>query len=96
MDPDEALSAVVARLTPAHADRITAKFTRLNPGWSGAGVADILDALDQSDSDLEITEPFFGMNPDLAGLPGAGVAARALIWGGCPLTPQNLRHLTGA
>ena len=88
------LAYVCSRLTALQRDAILGNFTRINPHWSGAGVADILDALDNADSDLGQTEPFFDANPSLASRPGAGYAARALIWSSTPLTAANLTALT--
>jgi hypothetical protein len=86
------VSAITRALSPAQQVTIVRRFTQLNPHWRGAGVADILDILYQSDSDLETTEPFFEANPDIIG-PGAGVAARALIWSTMPLTVSGMMDL---
>lgn len=60
-------------------ERITLRWDHVNPHLRGAGVADILDMLDQGDSDLDLIESFEpGELPDH---PSTGLAARALIWG---------------
>lgn len=76
----DAVSAVTAALTDDQRAAIVARFTAVNPHWTGANADDILDALDQSDSNLEIVEPFWEAYPDLPGGNELGVAARALIW----------------
>ncbi len=92
--PATALAVVCSRLTPAQKTEITARFTRINPSWQGARIADILCALTDADSNLAETEPFFDASPELAARPGAGAAARALIWSGTELTAANVAALT--
>lgn len=93
-DRTDPLMAVTAALTDEQRQAVVDRFTRMNPHWRGAGAADILDALDQSDSDLAATEPFFDAHPDLI-VDGAGIAARALIWSGQELTEAGVRSLLG-
>lgn len=88
-DRTSPLTAVTAALTDAQRQAIVDRFTTMNPGWRGATAADILDTLSDVDSDLAVTEPFFGAHPDLI-VDGAGVAARALIWSGQVLDAANL------
>lgn len=85
--------AVVAALTDEQQDTIVGRFTRINPHWRGAQPADILDALTESDSDLDRTEPFFEDTDDTDWPEGAAVAARALLWSGQELTEANMRDL---
>ena len=87
------VSAIAAALTEAQRAEIIRRFTGLNGHYRGAEAADILEMLYDSDSDLGETEPFFAAHPDLLFEPGAGVAARALIWSGQLLTEGNLRAL---
>lgn len=89
------VTAVTAALTDRQRDTIVERFTTLNRHWRGAQCADILDVLADSDSDLDQTEPFFEANPDVADLDGAGVAARALIWAGEPLSAEAVRRVLG-
>lgn len=89
------LMAVVRALTDDQQDSIVGRFTRLNPHWRGGGVADILDVLCDGDSDLNLTEPFFGDHPDLV-VPGCGEAARAIIWSGGTLDEASVRGLLEA
>ena len=93
-DVDPAL-AITRALTQNQRETIVVRFTTVNPHWYGAEAADVLDALDQGDSDLATTEPFFEANPDITGL-GAGMAARALIWSGTPLTAEAMTELLAA
>jgi hypothetical protein len=93
-DVDPAL-AITQALSQNQMETIVVRFTTVNPEWRGAEVADILDALDQADSDLATTEPFFEAHPDITGL-GVGVAARALIWSGTPLTAEAMTELLAA
>lgn len=94
MDIDPVM-AVTAALSQEQMETIVSRFTAVNPHWRGAEVADILDALDQGDSDLATTEPFFEAHPEITGL-GVGVAARALIWSGTPLTAPAITELLAA
>jgi hypothetical protein len=92
----EPYALIISRaLTGKQRAAIVKRFTALNPSWVGAKAADILDELDQADSDLEVTEPFWETHPDLDGT-GLGIAARALIWSGTPLTRPNIRALVAA
>lgn len=56
--PTKRLLAVEAAL-PAEAARALDRFTTMNPHWRGAGWADCLDVLHDSDSNLEVTEPIY-------------------------------------
>lgn len=56
--PTKRLLAVEAAL-PAEAARALDRFTTMNPHWRGAGWADCLDVLHDSDSNLEVTEPTY-------------------------------------
>ena len=96
MSDTEEILAVVERLGTTHADKIVARFLHANPHWRGADAADILEALADHDSDLDRLEPFYDEYPEMIELPGARYATRALIWGGYALTPDAVRHLTGA
>jgi hypothetical protein len=92
MDGIDPVRAVTRALSPAQQVTIVRRFTTLNPNWRGAEVADILDDLDNIDSDLGVIEPFFEAHPEIIG-PGAGIAARALIWSTMPLTVQAITEL---
>jgi hypothetical protein len=85
---------IASRLTPAERAEIVRRFTLANPHWRGAEAADILEALYDSDSNLDRTEPFFEAHPDLI-IDGAGIAARALIWCGREVTADGMRALLG-
>lgn len=50
---------IEAALTEQQRKAILSAFTTLNPNWQGAGVADILSALDDSDAHLEFIEPWW-------------------------------------
>jgi hypothetical protein len=45
------------KFMPAFAERALANFIQVNPNWKGASWADCLQPLDDSDSNLEVTEP---------------------------------------
>ncbi|MCW2904117.1 MAG: hypothetical protein JWO67_6382 [Streptosporangiaceae bacterium] len=85
--------AIARAMTDEQRRTIVERFTKLNPHWQGAEAADILDTLDQADSNLEETEPFWEANPGLAKRPGAGVAALALLWSGETLSPEAVAGL---
>jgi hypothetical protein len=90
------VSAIAVALTETQRNTIVRRFTEANPHWTGARAPDILEALYDADSDLGQTEPFFAAHPDLLFEPGAGLAARALIWSGQLLTAANMRKLLKA
>lgn len=94
-DTDPVL-AIAGALTLPQCQTIMFRFTTANPHWRGATVADILDALDDSDSDLDQTEPFFEATEAENWPLGAGVAARALIWSNQDLTTENMHALLTA
>lgn len=87
------LAAVCRALTNAQARAINRRFLRLNPQWEGGSTGDFLEALADTDSDLDVTESFYEANPGLAQVPGAAYASRALIWSGQELTAGTLRDL---
>lgn len=79
MTAENRLADVLAAMTPAERDMIVTRFTAFNPQLRGGGPADYLDLLDQNDEHLDLTEPFYEANPDLA-VPGANFALLALIY----------------
>lgn len=79
LSPD-LLLAVTARLTDEQRTAIVDRFTELNPSWRGAAAADVLDSLDQADSNLGELEPFYERHPELIGNPEAGFALYAVLW----------------
>lgn len=83
---------VTKRLTQQQAARVVEKFTGVNPGWVGAGCADILDALDDGDSNLDQVEPACEQYSDLV-VPGFGFAVLALIWSETEITRENIEFL---
>jgi hypothetical protein len=85
------LMAVVAALTEEQRAEIVARFVRANGHWDGAEAADILDALTNHDSDLDVLEPFFEKHGDKFGADGVAEAARALIWSGPQSLPRAAR-----
>lgn len=89
--PELTATDITGALTPAQSAALLGRFTEINPHYCGAHAADVLDDLDQADSDLVLLEPFFQDNP---GLPaGCGLAARALLWSGTPLTAAGVIDL---
>lgn len=85
---------VVADAMPAEQQRtFMERFFIANPHWRGAQAADILEALDERDSNLDQVEPFFERFPEIAVLEGATVVARAVIGGGHDLTPETFAAL---
>ncbi len=77
MDPDRFL-AVQNALTPDQRARILKNFGESNPHWRGAHVADILAALTDSDSYLEVTEPLLD-DVDLNGPSRISLKLRPLL-----------------
>lgn len=91
---DADVLTIVSRMTPLEREAIIERFTRLNPSWRGAHAADIIDTLDNADSDLDAVERAWDEMPGLR-VPGFGFAARALLWSEKPLTEDNMRALLG-
>ena len=94
----DALLAVCKALTPEQRDAIVTRFVKINHHWNGAEAPDIIDALDQNDASLEVTEPWYEANPDLADIDGVNAALLALLWSapeGQPadLAPERVRGL---
>jgi hypothetical protein len=93
------LARVMGGLTGEQRQAIVARFTGPNPHWDGADAADILDALADSDSDLDKLEPFYAVHEDLVDfaadpyLDAVSFATRALIWSGQRLQPAVIRAL---
>jgi hypothetical protein len=87
------LLAVEAAMTEDQRTEFMRRFLSVNPGWRGAEVADVLDNLQESDSDLGWVEPFMQRHPDLAARPGCGCAIRALIHGGGEVSEWEVRAL---
>jgi hypothetical protein len=57
----------VAQRMPIMSQLALSRFVRANPSWNGAGWAEVLDVLDDSDSDLEVVEPVYdALEPLLA------------------------------
>jgi hypothetical protein len=75
-DFDKALTGITAALTVAERQAIVAS---AGPRMNGANADDLLYMLWQHDAHLDIREPFFEANPDLAGQPAASVALLAVI-----------------
>lgn len=74
-------------MTSDERERFLSNFVALNPRWQGAHVADVLDALSNQDSHLEIVEPLYeargGEVPE-PGLLGACARAVAVVEGSAP------------
>jgi hypothetical protein len=83
---------VTDALAPVQREAILHRFLGLNPRWRGVTPADVLDTLNDGDSDLGVLEPFFEAHPELV-KPGAGIAARAILWSGQELMPATLSEL---
>ena len=83
---------VCAKLAPEQRDAIIAKFCDLNPHWRGAHAADIIDTLDDTDSNLDAVEKAWENFPQFH-KPGFGCAVRALVWSNSPVDEINLRQL---
>lgn len=84
---DDAVLAVANALTGVEASQIQATWFRLNPAWRGAGVADIFEALYESDAWLVVTEALYAEHGDEVPEPGLlAVAAFAAIY----MTPLPL------
>lgn len=57
------------------------RFTKANPHLRGAHVADVLSMLHDSDSHLEVTEPFYDGHPDAGQLGSLCAIAVVYIYG---------------
>lgn len=72
---------VAAALTDGARDRLVKRFVDANPGWNGAGPVDVIDVLAETDSDLDLLEPFCaGQAGALTAHPAVRHAARAVLW----------------
>lgn len=80
------------RLSAANRKAIVERFCAINPHWRGAEAADIIDELDNNDSNLVEVELAWERFPQLR-LPGFGMAVRALYWAGMKINDDNLRNL---
>jgi hypothetical protein len=72
---------VARALAVPEVNRLKATFFRLNPGWRGAEVADILANLNSVDSNLGIVESLYAAHGSHVTEPGLlGTAVRAVVW----------------
>lgn len=90
---DRALDAINAALTLSERAKIAGDFARANPVLGDLNADDVLDLLYQSDAHLDLSEPFYEANPDLAGDPAAAFAVLAVIRLYWPLTRLNVVRL---
>jgi hypothetical protein len=90
---DRALDAINAVLTLPERAKIAGDFARANPVLGDLNADDVLDLLYQSDAHLDLSEPFYEANPDLAGDPAAAFAVLAVICLGWPLTRRSVNTL---
>lgn len=83
---------VCAKLNQEQRETIIARFCNLNPSHRGAAVEDIIDILDNSDSNLDAVEEAWERFPRLQD-PGFGSAIRALVWSGTDVSADNIELL---
>lgn len=83
---------VCNRLDASDREEIVKRFTTINRHWRGAQAADIIDTLEDHDSNLPEVEAAWDSFPEMR-KPGFGFAVRALLWSGKDVTEDNLRPL---
>lgn len=83
---------VCAKLEEDWSNTIVARFSLMNPAYRGAKVEDIIDVLDNCDSNLDVVEKAWDDFPQFH-KPGFGFAVRALHWSGTPITGTTLSKL---
>lgn len=94
MNPaDRALDAINRALTGPERNKIAADWARANPAFDDLNADDVLELLYQADAHLDLSEPFYEANPDLAGDPAAAFAVLAVIRLYWPLTRLNVTRL---
>lgn len=77
MNRTQVVLAVQEAMTPEERSTFLQKFTWLNPRWQGAHVADVLDELDNRDSDLTLVERLYAEHGGEVPEPGLlGAATR--------------------
>lgn len=64
MTSQDVAMAITRAMTPDDRREFLREMVRLNPPWRGAGVADFLDSLYQTDARLDLVEPFAAAHPD--------------------------------